>query len=370
MKGIVRLFLFFALLYPLFADDASAQLLRRRVQPQCQNGQCQIEFVAPSVVEQPVQILPVEQKAEQTGTGWFAKLTGPRGKSLSESEKGVIRSWGKRAVRIINGNSCGTGSLCGRDTQFIYILTNAHVASTRIGNIVRCEALLADESGTEKFSAVVIESAYSSKTSTDWALLKAEVKYMKDIAPIQLSTTMPDDGVLTGTWGCPRCEVPSGQWLETTSKSSIWMWNPNSIGGQSGSAVVQAGQQKGLLTWTINGYGAGQFTSAIYKQSRERNTDGGARPNGLVPVVGLSANVELEEGFHAETGIGDYPIWSTSPGDQPTPPTVEPDADDPDEKRLLDKLRDLRRKNQSLDWVALINLIMQIIDLIAKSKGN
>lgn len=369
MKGIVRL-LSLLLVIGLFAEDASAQLFRRRVQPQCQDGQCQIEFAAPSVVQQPVLPVPVEQKAEETSTGWFSKLTGPRGKKLTEAEEEVIRSWGKRAVRILNGNSCGTGSLCGRDGEFIYILTNAHVASTRIGNVVRCEALLEDESGTEKFNAVVIEAAYSSKTSTDWALLKAEIKYMQGIEPIKLSTSPPDDGVLTGTWGCPRCEVPSGQWLETTSKSAIWMWNPNSIGGQSGSAVVQAGQQKGLLTWTINGYGAGQFTSAIYKQSRERNTDGGARPNGLVPVGGLQPDVELEEGYYSETGIGDYPIWSTSPGEQPTPPTVEPCPEDQDEKRLLEKLRDLRRKNQSLDWVALINLIMQIIDLIAKSKGN
>jgi hypothetical protein len=151
------------------------------------------------------------------------------------------------------------------------------------------------------------------------------------------------------------------------------MWQPNSIGGQSGSAVVQGGVQKGLLTWTINGFGAGQFTSSIYKQSRERNVDGSPRPEGLIPVpYMLSPDIELTEGYHSETGIGEYPIWDSGNGSEnpPPPPGTNPCPEDPEEKRLLDKLRDLRKKNQALDWVALINLIMQIIDLIGKSKGG
>jgi hypothetical protein len=357
--------------------DAEAQIFRRRVQfrpsvqnvapPVCANGDC---LPCDPTLAPPVESVSV---LEEANTGWYAKLTAPRGRKITAAEEQAIRSWGNRAVRIINGNSCGTGSLCGRDSQFIYIMTNAHVAGTRIGHVVRCEALLKDGSRTEKFSATVVEAAYSSKTSTDWALLKADVSAMAGLEPIKLSITAPDTDSLTGTWGCPRCEIPSGQLVETSSTSSVWMWQPNSIGGQSGSAVVQGGVQKGLLTWTINGFGAGQFTSSIYKQSRERNVDGSPRPEGLIPVpYMLSPDVELTEGYHSETGIGEYPIWDSGNGSEnpPPPPSTNPCPEDPEEKRLLDKLRDLRKKNQSLDWVALINLIMQIIDLIGKSKGG
>ncbi len=365
----------------LLPQDANGQLFRRRpsfrpsvqnVEPaQCLSGQClpcDPAIIAPTTADESVSVL------EEANTGWYSKLAGPRGRKITAAEEQAIRSWGNRAVRIINGNSCGTGSLCGRDGDFIYIMTNAHVAGTRIGHVVRCEALLKDGSKTEKFSATVIEAAYSSKTSTDWPLLKAPVTAMAGLEPIKLSITAPDADDLTGTWGCPRCEVPSGQLVETSSTSQIWTWQPNSIGGQSGSAVVQGGVQKGLLTWTINGFGAGQFTSSIYKQSRERNVDGSPRPDGLIPVpYMLSPDVELSEGYHSELGIGEYPIWDNGSGSEnpnPPGPGTNPCPEDQEEKRLLDKLRDLRKKNQSLDWVALINLIMQIIDLIAKSKGG
>ncbi len=306
------------LLVGLFSLSAEAQLFRRPAVTPCIGGNCP----APIVYETPAVSIPT--KAQETSSAWYRTLRGPGGYSISKEEESLIRSWAKRAVRILNGNSCGTGSLCGRDDTGIYILTNAHVAGSRIGHVVSCEALLADGSATEKFQARVIEAAYSSKTSTDWALLKADARYMQGLEPIKLSTTEPDPRKLTGTWGCPRCEVPSGQLCRTVQLGSLWYWQPNSIGGQSGSAVVQGGTQKGLLTWTINGNGAGQKTSAIYKQSHQQNTDGPARVPGMM-IPASTAGVELIEGYHRETSsIGDYPIWDNTPpsggGQQPTGP--------------------------------------------------
>ena len=354
----------------VFVDSSQGQLFRR--QGVCPPGGCPpyiLEQPIQPIIVQPIPIAPFVQPvepAEVAASDWYQKLTLPRGFNASEQDIALVKSWTKRAVRILNGNSCGTGSLVGRDSERIYIMTNAHVASNRIGNVVRCEALLADNSGTEKFSARVIEAAYSSRTSTDWALLAAEPIYMAGIEPIKLSTEKPDTDRWAGTWGCPRCEVPSGQIVKTASVGGVWQWQPNSIGGQSGSAVVQDGLQVGLLTWTMSGNGAGQFTSTIYRQSVEHNTDGPARVDGLQIPSGYSVvnGVDLYEGYYAETGVGDYPIWAKEKPIVEPGPTPDPCPDMPDvEKRLRDRLRE-----RGIDWVALLTLIWQIIELIQKSK--
>jgi hypothetical protein len=340
----------------LFVSSADAQLFRRQSAVQCQNGSCQGQVVygaAPiTVAPQPV----AAPSAEEASTAWYKSLRGPNGVIVGGEDGEKIRSWSKRAVRIINGNSCGTGSLCGRDDSGIYILTNAHVAGSKIAHTVVCEALLADGSGTERFSARVIEAAYSSKTSTDWALLKADLKNMKGLTPIKLSTAEPDTSKLTGTWGCPRCEVPSGQLCRTLQLGSIWLWQPNSIGGQSGSAVVQDGTQKGLLTWTINGNGAGQKTSTIYRQSQQHNTDGPARVPGMM-IPASTAGVELLEGYHRETSsISEYPIWDTGTpggggGGGGEPPAPCPEITEA-EKQLREKL--------GSSWPKLMQTLLEI----------
>ncbi len=359
----------------VLVPPAEGQLFRkstRQVLQQCLPGQpcyqgtivVQDPFYCPAPVYQLAPVEPFPVPTETIASAWYTTLVGPRGRSLTVPEETIIRSWARRAVRIINGNSCGTGNLCGRDSERIYILTNAHVASSRIGNVVVCEALKADGSGTEKFQARVIEAAYSSRTSTDWALLAADAAFMASIEPIKLSKTDPDADALTGTWGCPRCEVPSGQLVVTKSLGSIWYWQPNSIGGQSGSAVVQDGTQKGLLTWTISGDGAGQKTGTIYRQSVEQNTDGPARVDGMMLPKTAGDDVELIEGYHAEaTSLGTYPIWAGDPPPRPDDPN-DPICDDPDVKRFLD-LRNLL-KQRGYNWIAIFNLIMQLIEEFSK----
>ena len=367
-KRFVSVVLSFALVV-LFSASAEAQLFRkgwRAPANNCPDGSCPPMVINPAPPVVPVvPVVPVETEGETAESTWFKVLRVPTGHSLTKAEETEIRSWAGRAVRILNGNSCGTGSLCGRDDTGIYILTNAHVASSKIGNVVQCEALKADKSGTEKFSARVIEAAYSSRTSTDWALLKADNKFMKGLEPIKLSTTDPDSSELTGTWGCPRCEVPSGQLCKTTSLGSLWYWQPNSIGGQSGSAVVQDGKQKGLLTWTINGNGAGQKTATIWKQSKEKNTDGPARVDGLEfpSATGQWSGVELIEGYHCETSsLSDYPIWDVGPpsdgggnggggGTEPPKPPAMSDA----EKELRSKVG---------DWETFVQAVLSLFKLV------
>jgi hypothetical protein len=242
------------------------------------------------------------------------------------------------------------------------------VATNRPGNVVTCEAALKDLSGTEKFRATVIEGAYSSRETTDWSLLKADAKHMAGLEPIKLSIKKPDHSKPSFTWGCPRCEVPSGQVLKTVvGEGAVWKWLPNSIGGQSGSSVFQRGFAHGLLTWSYGGgasgsVGAGQYTADIYRQSRTHTSDSAPRPDGLVPVcqdpqtdlIEGYARKEGEaricsvgnfqddnfirsgycvDGFVRQTGVGDYPIWgdpdSTGPVNPPVDPPVDPEPECP-----------------------------------------
>lgn len=302
----------------------------------------------------------VQQSQEVSVLTWFQKLTYAAG-TESPANKAEAEKYRFRAVRITTGNSCGSGSLVGRDANSIYILTNAHVATNRPGNVVNCEAALKDLSGTEKFRATVIEGAYSSRDTTDWSLLKADGKHMAGLEPVKLSIKKPDHSKPSFTWGCPRCEVPSGQVLKTVVKDgSVWKWLPNSIGGQSGSGVHQRGFQHGLLTWSYSapggGIGAGQYTADIYQQSKNQTSDSQERPPGLTPVcqepqtdlIEGYAKAEGEpsvcslgsfqedqfvqsgyviDGFVRQAGVGDYPIWGDP--DATEPPPVDPPTDPP-----------------------------------------
>ncbi len=356
---------------------ADAQIFRTRIappQPTCNGPNCPLPPMLYGLPQPSIQTLPVILQAHQeiSQVDWYRVLVAPHGKVVTQSEDETVRAWANRAVRILNGNSCGTGSLVGRDAKAIYVLTNAHVASSRIGHVVQCQArTIAGQ--VEQFPGTVIESAYSGQTSTDWSLLRADAQYMAGLSPIQMSTEGPNPEGLTGTWGCPRCEVPRGQVLETRRLGSIWYWQPNSIGGQSGSAVLQGDKlnpvQVGLLTWTINGDGAGQLTSTIYRQSRERNTDGPARvPGMLVPTIAGTPDVELIEGYHAEADLGDYPIWKVigAPNDPDVPIQPCPEIDD-NTRRLLG-LRD-RLQDRGYNWTAIVSLLIQLIELIAKGRG-
>jgi len=308
----------------------------------------------------------VEAPQETSVLTWYQRLTYASGLTKTPELDAEAASYKMRAVRITTGNSCGSGSLVGRDNESIYILTNAHVATNRPGNVVNCEAALKDLSGTEKFRATVIEGAYSSRETTDWALLKADAKFMAGLESIKLSIRKPDHSKPSFTWGCPRCEVPSGQVLSSVETvGAVWKWLPNSIGGQSGSSVFQRRFAFGLLTWSYGSptgsVGAGQYTADIYRQSRNQTSNSEVRPEGLKPVcqhpqtdlIEGYAKAEGEpkicslggfqdqfvesgyviDGFVRQAGVGDYPIWGdpdseVPPVDPPTDP-VDPPKDCP-----------------------------------------
>ena len=222
----------------------------------------------------------------------------------------------RSCCRILNSGSCGSGSIVGfRDNKTI-VLTNAHVAGTKIGHTVVCQF---PYSSNAKFNARVIMAGYSDKVMMDWAVLEIDEKV--NLPAVKLSIDAPEGEHYT--MGYPKCEGPWGQRLVTqqiTHNGVVWRWQPNSIGGQSGSAVhsFKDNTQRGLLTWSWGGDGAGQTTRSIWFQYLNRAVIGIVKPEGLIELADNKAEF-LEEGFFAEANITTLPIWAHL-DDPVTPP--------------------------------------------------
>jgi hypothetical protein len=213
--------------------------------------------------------------------------------------------------------ACGSGSLVGIRNGKSLVLTNAHVAGTTIGKSATCTFPFLQN---KTVSARVIMAAYSDRVMMDWAVL--ELSELVNLPVVKLSNKAPVGDHYTG--GYPRCQGPYFQKLVTRSFShngTVWKWQPISIGGQSGSGVHSFADnlQKGLLTWSWGGDGAGQTTRSIFMQYAQQAEIGFPRPADLIELSNRAHDVE--NGFFAESNITTLPIWAEL--DTPTPPPVD-----------------------------------------------
>jgi hypothetical protein len=223
----------------------------------------------------------------------------------------------RSCCRVLNSGSCGSGSIVGFRGNKTLVLTNAHVAGTTIGRTVQCQFPFA---GNARVNAKVIMAGYSDRVMMDWAVLEIDQKI--NLPAVKLCIEPPSGDHYT--MGYPRCEGPVGQHLRTrqiTHNGVVWRWQPNAIGGQSGSAVHSFANnlQKGLLTWSWGGDGAGQTTRSIWFQYLNKAVIGIVKPEGLIELADNKAE-DLEEGFFAEANITTLPIWAHLDEPSPTPP--------------------------------------------------
>lgn len=245
----------------------------------------------------------------------------------------------KNAVRVINRNSCGSGSVVGLSDSGCYVLSNAHVTGTQIGRTVRI-----DTQANGQHSAKIIMAGYSDRIQMDWSVI--HVDGFKEIQPVKLSKAKPNLGKSYYTKGSPRCVWPLKSTdikpVDMSPNSALWRWRPNAIGGQSGSAVWSDDDnlQYGLLTWSWGGLGAGQQTAMIYQQYYQAlhglPVMGMPRWEGLIelPDNSFDGPTDLddpttEEGVFVQTNITTLPIWHdpTQPDPKPNDPAPGPGSD-------------------------------------------
>ena len=291
---------------------------------QCVGGVCRsswLEPIAPVVVSEPVGVSSV-----------------------------LVR---ESAVRIRVGNSCGSGSICGRNEKGVFVLTNAHVVGTTLGRSVRV-----DRGGSE-IEGRVIASAFSDVNSVDFAFVLLPVGSFADCPAIALSVGDVGRGERFSSVGFPKCAGPVSFSGVVSDDGSVVKWLPNAIPGQSGSALVFDGVQKVLLTWRWGGYGAGQATGRIYSMLQSGKIPQCLRPAGLEESV--MERQPTENGIFLEAGVLDFPVWDTSGGgggDDPSPG----DEFSGREKGLLLALR-RRSSAAGVDWLEVIDLVLRLIAL-------
>jgi hypothetical protein len=235
-------------------------------------------------------------------------------------------------------NVCGSGSLVGVRNGKSLILTNAHVAGTTIGRQVNCQFPFLQN---RVFTGRILMAAYSRNAiGMDWAILEAD--QLIPLPHTKLDNRLPSVTVPHYTAGYPKCSGPRFQNIELKNymnNGTIARWQPNAIGGQSGSAVHRKDNdlQSILLTWSIGSDGAGQTAYGIWLQYVNRAAIGYQQPEGLVELAWENKRLpdsELVEGFHYETNITTLDIWAhldppTDPGPGPIPgPGPVPDCKD------------------------------------------
>lgn len=248
--------------------------------------------------------------------------------------------------RVTNRNSCGSGSLVGKRNGKSLVLTNAHVLGTRIGTEGKFDLPFADLRGVP---GRLIMAGYSDRIMMDWAI--AELDRIIDLPHTKLKNDVPRGSHYTG--GYPRCEGPYFQEIRTvkiTHSGTVWQWQPNSIGGQSGSGVhsIDDDLQYGLLTWSWGGNGAGQTARSIWNQYVNRTAVGIPRPEGLIELNENRAE-HLEEGFFSESNITTLPIWDhLDDGDDDDDSPVDPPSDPAFAKRVLASAQKLRDESDKL----------------------
>ena len=318
-------------------------------------------------------------------------------------------------VRCIAGNSCGSGTICGADSDGAYIVTNAHVTGTALGRQVSVDCVVG--SGTQRVSGRTVMTGYSDARMVDFSIVFVEGLSSKRYMPMLKAE--PDNQPYATT-GSPKCvwpQVPKQFTNVQNYGDGLITGLPNAIGGQSGSAIFNAkGQQIALLTWSMNGRCAGQKTLKLWQVASQRNVQlADPRPvelrelgdcefgrpataNGvfgdcvLIERAGENYRPVCENTIANVVGsaMEDLPIW-VAPGDVPQPepdpipdcpPCPEcpkcPDAGDcvkltPNEAALIEFLRAQKtglRDGQSVayDWVKIMQLIMQLIQAIQEGR--
>jgi hypothetical protein len=226
----------------------------------CINGVCQAGQAQSTIVLDPLRedLKLVDKTPRATADG-----------VASDRFDQVVRA----TVRVTVSGVCGSGTVVGRTSEGnAIVLTNAHVAGTTRGRTVNVERWNPNGS-SEKGTGTIIASGYGKGTSVDFALLKCNGSFAKDVEPIPLADRYPSNQSSVTTFGCPRCEWPSLQVLRLNRKEGqILSWKPEAIGGRSGSSLIdytdEGPRVVGLLTWAGGGEGLGQSTPFLLSAMR------------------------------------------------------------------------------------------------------
>lgn len=401
-----------ALLSPLFlfpTDQANAQLFRRakaQASQPCPGGVCQVPQAQPCPGGV-CQVLQAQIAAPQATPTAIPAQVAAQAVTLAETATVVATT---PHVRCIAGNSCGSGTICGANSDGAYIVTNAHVAGTALGRQVNVDVVV--NGAGVRTSGRTVMAGYSDSRMVDFCIIFVEGLSSQVYMP--MLKTEPTAAPY-GTTGSPKCVWPQVKKQFSDARNygdGLITGLPNAIGGQSGSAIYNSdGHQIALLTWSMSGRCAGQKTSKLWQVAQSRNVQvadlrpadlrelaapGSDRPATENGVFGFCALFETATGGArpvTENGVRhvvgsdmeELPIWFV-PGGNPPPDCPDcpdcPECDpncvvlNPTEKALIDAIRaqqsqtGIRDGEKATDWLRIISLIMELIKAIQEGRAG
>lgn len=263
-------------------------------------------------------------------------------------------------VRVIAGNTCGSGTICGTDADGAWVLTNAHVAGTALGRAVNVD--LSTPSQITRTTGHTRYSGYSSTRAVDYALLYVPALSIDE--PQQLLRTEPKQ-IPFATTGSPRCV-----WPQVTkpfddarlTNQGVLTGLPNAIGGQSGSSIYDRNNNAiALLTWSMNGRAAGQSTQMLYSVATSADVEiADRRLPGMQELNTAAPRPHTDEGIHATlaAAIQDLPIWTDGDAQPPQDcPDKQPDCT-PSCCCCADQ------SQTAIQWAELLRAILELIRLL------
>ena len=168
-------------------------------------------------------------------------------------------------VRIRNGSSMGSGTVFRENADAFYVLTNAHVAGTRLGNRVNLEFW---HRGHQSRSVIgeTVAVAYLPGNSRDIAVVRVDRQrlgqYVPPVIPLADETTGTPSGQVFSV-GCPSGRWPTafdGYILDESAsvdrdllQQRTVRFVPMPAGGRSGSALFSFASSQptivGLIAW-------------------------------------------------------------------------------------------------------------------------
>lgn len=160
-------------------------------------------------------------------------------------------------VRIQNGNGIGSGCVIAKDENYLFCLTNAHVAGRQVGQSVRVE-FWSKGYKSAPLTGIVVRAWYVDQYRRDIAIVAVERRMLGSVDPPAIPLARPGDVVdlrSFKTVGCPGGvwpnEVAGHAYAHDASAGDCVYFRPAPAPGRSGSPILSADGSKvvALIAW-------------------------------------------------------------------------------------------------------------------------
>lgn len=169
---------------------------------------------------------------------WSTLVSACLAKPLNLNE--ILESACRVSAGTQGGLAYGTGTTIAKDTNYYYILTNAHVVGNNDDANVE---YFKGGFGSEPIHGSVVWRKYMSQTDVDFAIIAVDEKLLKEINP-RIIPLAPGDFQVSNRSYISAAGCPHARWAQAweghilNNKESRFIFTPPPESGQSGSGIM------------------------------------------------------------------------------------------------------------------------------------